>query len=191
MDSTSATLLDRVRDAADARAWGEFFDLYFPLLRHYARRRGLAETEAEEVAQDCMHTLAKKMKGLEYDPARGRFRGYLKTMVDRRIIDMRRRRVARQARTGELECVLTDEESEGLWDRLWLREHLLTCIDRLGERVGEQTVKAFKLYALEDRPVEEVCRRLEMSANQVYLAKTRMIRRLRTAIRAQIGDVLD
>ena len=188
METTSATLLERVRDAEDAPAWREFFELYFPLLKRYARRRGLAEADAEEVAQDCMQTLARRMHSLEYDPARGHFRGYLRTMVERRIIDQHRRRAACQARTGELDRMPAAEESQALWERLWLREHLRYCLSRLETRYSRQTVAAFELYVLREWPVERVCAELGLSANQVYLAKTRIGRKLRLALGDLVGE---
>ena len=61
---------------------------------------------------------------------------------------------------------------------------------RLELRCADHTVQAFRLYVLQDWPVERVCETLGLSANQVYLAKTRMIRRLREEVTQLVGDVL-
>ena len=189
MDRTSGTLLDRVKDAGDGDAWREFFALYFPLLTKYARLRGLNAADAEEVAQNCMETLATHMRGFEYVPARGRFRGYLRRIVNNHITDRLRRRRMHQARTGELEALAGPDGSADAWDQLWLREHLAFCLERLESRCADGTVQAFKLYVLQELPVEEVCARLGLTSNQVYQAKTRMIRRLRAAVGQTVGKV--
>ena len=190
MTSTSVTLLERVRNPRDGRAWREFFRLYFPVLKKYARRRGLAASEADDIAQDCMESLAEHMPGFCYSPGRGRFKSYLRTMVDNRIANRRRRKHMRQARTGELEALPAGEAARQAWDEVWLREHLAYSIARLESRCSNDTVNAFRLYALQDWPVEKVCAALGLSANQVYLAKSRMIRRLRQELAALVGDVL-
>jgi RNA polymerase sigma factor (sigma-70 family) len=190
MESTSATLLERVKDAGDADAWHRFFRLYYPLLAKYARMRGLRAPDAEEVAQECMNTLAGRMRNFRYRRGHGRFKEYLRTMVDHRIINLRRRKRPRQARTGELEGLAWGQASGPGWHRLWLREHLACCLETLESRASDDTVEAFRLYALQSWPVEKVCETLGMTANQVYLAKSRMIRRLRNEITRRIGDVL-
>jgi RNA polymerase sigma factor (sigma-70 family) len=189
MDTTSATLLQRVKTAADADAWREFYRLYFPLLTKYGRLRGLRQDAAEEVAQECMESLARRMRRFEYARGRGRFRSYLRKMVENRILSQRRRRPVLQARTGQLERVAARSRPDEDWDRLWLREHLAYCLGRVESRCAADTVQAFRLYALEERPVDEVCRELGLSANQVYVAKARMIRRLRRVVAEMIGDV--
>ena len=189
--TTSITLLNRVRDPSDAEAWQDFFQLYFPLIVKYVRWHGLNRHDAEETAQQCMSALARQMRDFHYSPAKGRFRGFLRKMVQQRIVDWKRRKRTRQARTGELEALAAPEETadDGTWERLWMREHLLYCVRRLESRYSQQTVEAFRLYALQDWPVARVCRVLGMTANQVYVAKTRMIRRLREDLVRLVGDV--
>lgn len=190
MDNTSATLLERVRNPKDEHAWRTFFELYHPLIARYARMRGLTGPDAEDVAQDCMASLARSMKRFEYAPRSGSFRAYLRKTVNNRVVEMYRRRHPRSARTGELETLASREPSRADWDQVWLREHLAYCVKRVAARYSDKTVRAFQLYALEDWPVDKVCRELGINANQVYLAKTRMVRRLRKEIAQLVGDVL-
>lgn len=191
MDKTSVTLLQRVKDPGDAQAWEEFFKLYYPLVMKYARIRGLRTSDAEEVAQECMRSLATHMPHFEYSTSRGRFRNYLSTMVHNKIYDLLRRKHPPTAGGAALDQVPAPEETEAMWDQVWLWEHLTYCIDRMESRCADHTMRAFRLYVLEGRPVEEVCQTLDLSANQVYLAKTRMIQRLRTEVRELVGNVLD
>ena len=190
METTSVTLLERVKDPRDETAWRAFYGLYQPMLVKYAKVQGLRGPEAEDVAQDCMASLARHMRRFRYARDRGRFREYLRRTANNRIASLRRRRQPRSARTGELETLPARTTAEADWERLWLREHLSYCMKRVASRHSAGTARAFRLYALQGWPVQKVCRALDMSANQVYLAKTRMIRRLREEITRMVGDVL-
>jgi RNA polymerase sigma-70 factor (ECF subfamily) len=190
METTSPTLLQRVRDARDDQAWQAFFDLYYPIICKYARIQGLSQGDAEEIAQECMQSLSRYLRSFEYSRSRGRFRGLLRKMVHNQIASQRRRKKPRLARSGELEAQAASDDEDKSWEQLWIHEHLVYCLQQLETRYSKQTVDAFRLYALEDRPVDEVCRKLGVTPNQVYLAKTRMIRRLRADVRELIGDVL-
>lgn len=195
MDRTSSTLLERVRAPDDREAWQSFFDLYYPLLGKYARLKGLRAGEAEEVAQECMALLARRMPGLRYSRLRGQFRGLLRTIVSHRIADQYKKRALRLGGSRILrELPARGEPAPGEddepWDQLWLREHMLYCLRQMEPRCAPRTFEAFRLYMLQGLPVQEVCRRLGLSANQVYQAKARMIRRLRRAVLELVGEVL-
>jgi RNA polymerase sigma-70 factor, ECF subfamily len=190
VDRTNSKLLERVRFADDREAWQSFFQLYYPLLAKYARLQGLRAAEAEDVAQDCMALLARHMPGFRYSRLRGRFRGLLRTIVSRRIATQFRRRAMRQADTQTLANLSAPADSDERWEKLWLREHMLYCLRQVRPRCAPQTFEAFRLYALKELPVQEVCRRLGLTPNQVYVAKARIIRRLRRAVCELIGEVI-
>ena len=187
LESTSATLLERVRDRRDDAAWREFFKLYHPLILRYACGRGLGRVEAEEIAQACMETLSEKMPRFRYSRAQGRFKNYPRTAVDNHIKNARRARRPVSASATELERLPSKNWTDD-WERVWLRQHLLHCLERMGTQASDHTVRAFCLYCLEGWPVERVSAKLNLTANQVYLAKTRMIRRLRAAASMLIGE---
>ena len=190
MESTRPTLLERVRDPRDTAAWREFDRLYSPLIFRYVVRQGVRNADAEELAQDCMKDLAKLLPRFVYSPQKGRFKAYLKTLVDHRVARFRRRVKPALTSRSRLERVVATTGSNADWDGLWMREHLLHCLRALESKSTDVTVKAFRLYALDEWPIERVCRHLGLTPNQVYLAKSRMTRRLRAALRDQIGDIL-
>jgi RNA polymerase sigma-70 factor (ECF subfamily) len=188
MDTTRASLLLRVRDRGDSLAWGEFDTLYRPLLKRYASARGLGADDAEDVAQHCLLTVARKIREFEYDPTRGRFRAWLRKLVNDHVSSVFRRRREQAARTGDFERPqerepLPDEE----WERIWLEEHLKYCMNLVRKQVAPQTFEAFYRVAIEDWPVERTCQELGMTANQVYVAKSRMTRRLQALMRDLAG----
>ena len=78
---TRASLLVRVRDATDGPAWVQFVQVYSPLIYGYARKRGLQDADAADVTQDVLAVVARSVRRLDYDPAKGSFRGWLFTVV--------------------------------------------------------------------------------------------------------------
>jgi len=189
MDTTSPTLLLRVRDRNDESAWNEFVGLYTPILIHYGKSRGLAQPDAEDVAQECMQSLLSVMSEFEYSRSKGSFKNYLFTIATNKIRNRFRRRQPTPCesvvRALAQEAVGTDEHD---WDRIWARRHLEYCLERVAQQFSNDTIAAFNLYALEDWPIEEVCRTLGLTANQVYLAKSRVTKRLRKEWTEVIGD---
>src|SRR2546426_12491692 len=83
---TRATLLQRLKDWQDQPSWQEFFDTYWRLIYGVARKAGLTESEAEDVVQETMFSVAKHMPSFKYDPAIGSFKGWLLTLTRWRII---------------------------------------------------------------------------------------------------------
>ena len=90
-ENTRATLLERLRDGADALAWDEFFARYWPTIYGFARHRGCSLHTAEEVVQDVMLKVFQQRDIFHYDPSRGRFRDWLATVVRNQVFERRRR----------------------------------------------------------------------------------------------------
>lgn len=179
MNTTKASLLARVRDRNDSAAWQEFASVYRPILVSYARARGLSFHDCEDVAQHCLAAVAQKITEFDYDPRRGRFRAWLRRIVDGRVTDTLRRRRIQQPRSGELEQVPHREpEPDEAWERAWLREHLRYCMQQVQTQVAPHTYEAFVRVAIEDHPVSEVCADLGLTPNQVYVARSRVTHRL-------------
>jgi RNA polymerase sigma factor (sigma-70 family) len=89
---TRASLLRRLKDPADRETWEEFHRTYHGLIYGTARRAGLNETEADEVVQETLIAVARKMPAFSYDPAKDSFKGWLLQVVQWRIADQFRRR---------------------------------------------------------------------------------------------------
>lgn len=179
METTHASLLIRIRDRGDAAAWSEFDAVYRPMLRRFARARGLQEAEVEDVVQHAMLAVSEYIARFEYDPTRGRFKGWLRTIVNNRVRSLLSARADRQAETADLKRPSDTEPSpDDLFDQVWMSEHLRHCLDRLRGEVEPLSWQAFEAYVLNDQPVEEVMRSLGVSANQLYSIKFRLTRKL-------------
>src|SRR5579862_8827370 len=75
--NTRASLLFRLRDARDERAWSEFMAIYAPFVKRLARQRGLQDADADDLSQEVFRTVARAIERQMYDPDRGSFRGWL------------------------------------------------------------------------------------------------------------------
>ncbi|MEM7233273.1 MAG: sigma-70 family RNA polymerase sigma factor, partial [Planctomycetota bacterium] len=123
---TRASLLLRIKDPADSNAWGEFHDLYAPLIYNYARARGLGHDDAEEVRSACYETLTRQIGSFEYDPGKGGFKAWLRTIVQRRVVDLWRKRREVNATSGDFRDPPVDEQTpDDTWDREWRDQHLV------------------------------------------------------------------
>jgi RNA polymerase sigma-70 factor (ECF subfamily) len=89
---TRASMLERLKNPADKPTWEEFHRTYRGLIHGVARRAGLSETEADEVVQEALIAVAKKMPEFRYDPAKDSFKGWLLQITSWRIADQFRKR---------------------------------------------------------------------------------------------------
>src|SRR5580704_8899093 len=90
--ATRRSLVDRLANWDDQRRWQDFFDTYWKLIYSAARKSGLTDSEAQEVVQETVITVAKKIDKLRYDPALGSFKGWLLQITRWRIADQFRKR---------------------------------------------------------------------------------------------------
>ena len=56
---------------------------------------------------------------------------------------------------------------------------LTKCLEQARRELDPNVFEAFELYALSEIPVDDVAQRLRMSRNAVYIAKSRVLSRLR------------
>src|SRR5438034_9005105 len=110
---TRRSLLSRLRDLGDQESWSDFFYSYWQLIYEVALKAGLGDAEAQEVVQETVISVGKQMPGFRYDPARGRFKGWLLQITRRRIADhVRKQSQASGASGGHPGGTLKVEQSE-------------------------------------------------------------------------------
>ena len=191
LDTTRASLLIRIRDRADTRAWTEFDKIYRPIVYRFARGQGLDDAAAEDVVQHCFFAINQHVSSFEYDPAKGRFRGWLMRVAGNRIRNMRRDARELQAETRDFKRAEPEAESpEQLFERVWEEEHLKHCLQLIRTDVAGATFDVFQSYVIEETPLEKVCADHDMTANQVYQIKWRVLRRLRERMK-ELSDGAD
>ena len=170
--STHKTLLERVQ-SGDGVSWEEFYDRYAPVIRYSGTLFGFKETECDDLVQNVMAKFFVNANRFEYREGKVKFRTYLASIVRSQAIDMiRHRNVQRNAEAqSELEKLTTPFEETFLTE--WRKVMLEEAKAELKARVDAKTYQAFLFYGLQNRPVKQVADTLEMSANQIYLAKNR------------------
>ena len=184
-EKTRATLLNRLRDGADALAWDEFFDRYWPLIYSFARYRGCSDHTAEEVVQDVMLKVFQQRDVFQYDPTRGRFRDWLGTVVRNQVAEFRRRpsdRVRGQGGNGDTtppEPGKQHNDPQSAWEAAFERSLLVILLDVVRREMNPRTYLAFELFVLEDLPVAEVAQSTGVTRSAVYKTRRRVFKRLR------------
>ena len=185
---TRASLIARVRDPNDRVAWERFAAVYVPMVRAYCLRRGLQEADAVDVTQDVMASIARSMKEFDYDPKRGGFRNGLFTVTRSKLnnfFEQRgRRRDQGSGRTTVQEVLQQqpDAAETAEWDREY-RRHLFEWAAKQARAEFEGTTwQAFVLVAVEGRSAAEAGQAVGLSLNAVYVAKSRVLNRLRELV---------
>lgn len=192
--ATRASLLNRLKDQEDQDGWREFFDTYWRLVYSFARKSGLNESDAEDVVQDTMATVAKQMPSFRYDPDKGSFKSWLLTLVSRRLID-RQRKESRRGRLVEPMPETTTETgsppefadpARPVLERLWASEwesHLLDrALQLVRAKVSEKQYLMYQLHVLQEVPLKTVAANLQTSSMSVYMAKHRVGKLLKTEL---------
>jgi RNA polymerase sigma-70 factor (ECF subfamily) len=188
---THATLLAKLRNCKDQNAWREFNERYGELLRSFARRQGLQPADCDDVAQDVLLGLSRAMGGFQYDPARGKFRSYLKTAALRAIF-ARPQRKAGQMSVEELDerthVAQRDDAIEQMWEDEWRAHHIRTAMRIVETEFNAKDCRAFCEYGLERHDPQEVAAHLQSSLDQVYKAKSMILKRMKELVDQQVQD---
>ena len=191
--TTRISLLLRLRDTHDLPAWNDFVKLYAPLVYGFARRKGLQDADAADIAQDVLTSVAQQMRQWQYTPERGSFRGWLFTITRNRLRNWLASTARRTDGTGgdeNLAAIQAQPESipdTADWDAEYARHVFQWAADIVRGQVSEQTWQAFEITAVEGRSGSEAAESLHMSIGAVYLARSRVMSRLKELVQG-IGD---
>lgn len=190
MSTTSVSLLDELRMNADESAWRRLVDLYTPLIRNWLARHSLPHQDVDDLVQDVLAVVVRKMPNFERHPQVGSFRRWLRTITFNCLREFWRSRrwAAKEAGLAELLDQLADSDSP--LSKLWDQEHDEYVARRLlamiRPRFQPKTWLAFQRVALEGVSVDEVAAELGLSANAVFIAKSRVVHLLREEARGLI-----
>lgn len=192
--ATRPTLLGRLRDGSDSMAWEEFFVRYWPTIYGYARHRGVSEHTAEEVVQDVMLAVFNHRDVFRYDPARGRFRDWLRRVVSN-VIAQRRRRPSERVRAvggkqedDRLEMPAGELSPDAAWEAAFEQSLVGALVDAVRRESNPRDFVAFELVALQGRSPADAARLTSMTRNMVYKARRKILARLRELGGAYASD---
>ncbi len=194
---TRRSLLVRLREARDDAAWAEFIAIYDPLVYRLARRRGFQDADARDLCQDVLRAVAGAIDRWDPDPARGSFRGWLFRIARNLMLNYLVSQRKHPAGTGDSDLHLmleahlaVDPEDSVLFDTEYKRILFHRAADSIRHEFSETTWQAFWLTGVESIETKEVAQRLTLSTGAVYIARSRVLARLRERVREIEGSAL-
>jgi len=185
---TRETLLLKIRDPSDAVAWGQFVAIYRPSILRLARRRGLQDADAENLAQQVLTSVSLAIGRWEKDDSRGTFHSWLLRIAHNEIVNAitRRRRDAGRGGTSVMEQLEQHPAQEQAVLALIEDEHRRAVFRWAAEEIRpefhETTWLGFWLTMVEGLPVETAAAELGKSVGSVYAARSRVMRRLKEKV---------
>jgi RNA polymerase sigma-70 factor (ECF subfamily) len=192
--NTRASLLLRLRDPADERAWTEFTEIYGPFIRRLARRRGLQDADADDVVQEVFRTVAAAIERQLYDPERGSFRGWLFRIARNLSVNflIHQKRHPRGSGDSDIRLLLEAQPAPSPQDSAefeteYQRQLLSWAAEQVRSEFTELTWSAFWQTGVEGRPARDVAAALGSTVGTVYHCKSRVMARLRQKIQ-QVQD---
>lgn len=188
---TRPSLLMRLSDARDDAAWQAFDRAYGPLIYTHCRRCGLQHADAAEISQEVLLDVLRAIGRFRYDRKRGTFRAYLGMVTRRRLSRFWRRRQLqhswKQFDQRQLAECLHDHRAH--WDED-VDAHLLEqAMQRVEARVEPATWEAFVGVWFDDESPGEVARRLHRDTQWVYVAKSRVLKKLEQEVAHLMQDL--
>lgn len=185
---TRASLLVQLRDGTNHGAWNEFMKLYGPVVYGFARKRGLQDADAADLMQDVMRSVSSAINQLDYDRSKGTFRGWLFTVTRNRVFNFLQARRIRPQGSGDssthrmLDGVSDGNDGSGVWEVEYQRRLAALAIDKVKSEFSENTWQSFWLTAVEGKSAAEVATKLNMSAGAIYVAKSRVLARIKLEV---------
>ena len=186
MASTPVSLLERLRRPDDVAAWSRFVRLYAPLLFDWARGTGLQEADAADLVQDVFGVLVEQMPHFQYRPG-GSFRAWLRTVLLNRWRELQRKRRVALVAEDRLATVAEPADPALPTEAEEERQLLGAALRLLEGEFEPATWKAFRESMLHGRPVADVAGELGLTPNAVYVARSRVLKRLRQELAGLLG----
>src|SRR5262245_51668658 len=177
---TRPSLLVRLRDPGDQEAWRTFLDLYGPLIYSFGRKHGLQDADAADLTQAVLAAVHGSIGRLDYDPARGTFRGWLYGVARNQLGKWRRSQGKDRAsgNTEDLQQLAelpAPDDAADWWEYEYQRRRFLVAAGRVRPQVQESSWHAFWQTAVDGRPPSDVAVELQLSLGALYTAKSRVL----------------
>jgi len=182
---TTTEVLEGLQRPDDALAWERFCTHFRPVVVKFAIQLGLSRTDAEDAAQETMLSFVKAFREGKYCREKGRLSSWLFGVAKRVILSLRGRSSLEVAiadkttGTSFWDLIQDDNKLEQSWETEWRQMVLDECISQARREFDPKVFDAFEQYAVAGIAVHEVCQRLNLSRNAVYVAKSRVLSRLR------------
>ncbi|MEM7474007.1 MAG: sigma-70 family RNA polymerase sigma factor [Planctomycetota bacterium] len=177
-----------MKNHEDHGAWQSFVDVYSPLVYGFCRKRGMQGQDAADVTQEVLVRVAKAIGKFEYDPGKGLFRDWLARIVSNEICRLHSKR---KSEVELIEGNLEDSPAfQSLWNVSFQQRLLEVALDRSKEGFSETTWKLFEQSWIEKIPVSQVAENCNVSPDQVYVARSRVLKKLRYEVCLLADDAI-
>ncbi len=193
---TRISLVLRLKHHDDVKAWDDFVAVYGPVVYRLARAKGLQDADATDVTQEVLNRVAQAIDKWNPDRSLGSFRGWLGRIARNMVVQFLRDRNRRpltcdDSQLYQLMKQVPDRESREAREFDVQRERQLFhwAARRIQSHFDDRTWQAFWQTAVQQRAVAEVAETLDMSRGAIYVARSRIMARLRETI--QYFDALD
>lgn len=190
MSHTSASLLDRARNPRDREAWFLFADIYEPLIRGWLRRYALQESDADDLVQDVLRKIAAKLPEFQHNQRPGAFRCWVRVITTNELRHWWRDGRFRPSVPGTTSFAGVLEQLEdpgsalsGVWDQEHDRHIVRRMLQATETDFQPTTWEAFRRHVIEGRQANEVATELGLTVNAVFIAKSRVLQRLRERLK--------
>jgi RNA polymerase sigma factor (sigma-70 family) len=193
---TRQSLIARLKDWRDSASWRDFFDTYWKLIYGVARKAGLSDAEAQDVVQDTIIGVAKKIPDFHYDPAVGSFKSWLMQLTRWRIADQFRKKCyesggewrLREQATGTAGADDRPDPAgfdlERAWEEEWDKAVMEQSLQRARQNADPLQYQLFYLHVVKQVPAREVARQMKVKLPEVYFAKYKLSALVKREIRS-------
>ncbi len=192
---TRLSLMVRLADARDHQAWSEFVAIYEPLVLRLLRRSGLQDSDAHDVCQQVFAALAKDIESWRPDGRERSFRRWLFRIARNRVIKFLAKERKRHRAAGGTDAQLALEQARDdatplpeLFEQEYRRQLMRWAAEQVRPEFRPATWQAFWESYIEDRPIAQVAEQLGMSTGSVYVARSRIVARIRQVVRRRLEE---
>ena len=178
MNSTSTSLLIRLREPTDREAWSRFVRIYGPLIYGWAQSSGLQPDDAADLMQDVMELMLRKLPSFQYNRS-GSFRRWLKTVTLNRWRETCRRKSLPMSDATQSGLARLPGQVEEFWETEFRRELVTRAMNLMKSEFKPITWQACQRYLLHDESPDALAEELGISVWTIYSAKSRLLKKLR------------
>ncbi len=195
LPTTNAHMIFRLANTEDQQAWDEFINIYTPLLNQTARRLGLSSHDASDAVQEVLVHLISVISKWRPDGQSASFRRWIAKVARHRMIRMLQRKdalrfkgMAEQDRSFFLAQLAAPDQSKVTFDLAFRKQVFRFVADRIQGEFKVKTWQAFWLTYVQQQPIAEVAGQLSLSVGAVYIARSRVMNRLREMVERLMDD---
>ena len=177
--TTSPSLLLRIRNPEDEDSWRRFESVYSPVIRSYCRRRWIQATDVDDIAQEVMSSVANAIQSFEYQPKKGKFRGWLATVTANKLRNFANKStIEREQYVQYVDQLANKPDSDSQWTELFMQQVFKAASDQIRQEVEDKTWRSFERTWIDGVPAAEVAEELGLPIHTVYVNKSRVLKRM-------------